>query len=321
MKNLLNYVLIVLLSCNSFLLRAQNSDFTENKPAYSAEQMPQFPGGDEALMNFIRENLKYPMKAAENGIEGRVYIRFVIDRVGSVTDVTVIRSLDSYCDKEAVRVVKMMPNWTPGKQNGKTIPVYFTLPIVYKLQKGNVIKTSQVDDNSPLLIVDGIFKPYSLLQDTIKLKPSSINSITVLKDTAAEAAWGSRGKNGVIRVETKGFAARMDSAIRLGKPLYSVDFMPQFPGGDQALLTFIKKNLRYPNEDARRGIQGRTTIRFVVSKTGQVTDVTIIRGLSPACDAEAVRVVKLMPKWKPGSYKGTPVDVYYTLPIVYKLQR
>jgi protein TonB len=105
------------------------------KPFVSVEQMPQFPGGDAELMKFIGSNLKYPTIAAENGIEGRVVIRFVVTKEGSVSDVQVVRSLDPSCDKEAVRVVKTMPKWVPGKQNGRNVPVYYTLPVLFKLQK------------------------------------------------------------------------------------------------------------------------------------------------------------------------------------------
>jgi len=107
----------------------------EDKPVYGVEQMPQFPGGDEELMKFVRDNLRYPQIASEAGVEGRVTIRFVVNRNGDVTDVTIIRGLDPSCDKEAVRVVKLMPRWIPGRQNGRNVPVYYTLPVVYKLQK------------------------------------------------------------------------------------------------------------------------------------------------------------------------------------------
>lgn len=314
MKNLLHYALIVLFSFNTALLMAQNANATQEKPVYGVEQMPQFPGGDEALMEFIKNNLRYPHLSAEKGIEGRVTIRFVIDKEGAVTDVTVIRGLDSLCDKEAVRVVKLMPKWTPGRLAGQAVPIYYTLPVVYKLQKGN-------DDKSPLLIVDGSMRPYELIKDTVKLKPSSFNSVTVLKDSAALAMYGTRGKNGVIIIETKAQAARMDSAIKFDKPVYGVEVMPQFPGGDKELMNFIKDNLRYPSVDAQRGVEGRVIIRFIVNKTGKVTDVKVIRGLSPTCDAEATRVVNIMPTWKPGTQKGMPVNVYYTLPFVFKLQR
>ncbi|MFR9166483.1 MAG: energy transducer TonB [Dysgonomonas sp.] len=107
----------------------------EEKPFVSVEQMPQFPGGNTELMKFIGSNLRYPTIAAENGIEGRVIIRFVVGRDGSVSDIKVQRGLDASCDKEAVRVVQSMPKWIPGKQNGRAVPVYFTLPILFKLQK------------------------------------------------------------------------------------------------------------------------------------------------------------------------------------------
>ncbi|NDW17948.1 energy transducer TonB [Dysgonomonas sp. 216] len=105
------------------------------KPFVSVEQMPQFPGGQAELMKFISNNLKYPTIAAENGIEGRVIIRFVVSANGSVQNIEIQRGLDSSCDKEAVRVVKMMPKWIAGKQNGRAVPVYFTLPVLFKLQK------------------------------------------------------------------------------------------------------------------------------------------------------------------------------------------
>lgn len=106
-----------------------------DKPFVSVEQMPQYPGGNGELMKFLSSNIRYPTIAAENGIEGRVIIRFVVGKDGTVSDIQVQRGLDASCDKEAVRVVKMMPKWIPGKQNGRAVPVYFTLPVVFKLQK------------------------------------------------------------------------------------------------------------------------------------------------------------------------------------------
>jgi len=102
---------------------------------YGVEQMPQYPGGDVELTKFIHDNLHYPQAAASAGNEGRVTIRFIVNRNGDVTDVTVIRGFDASCDKEAIRVVKMMPKWIPGRQNGHDVRVYYTLPVVYKLQK------------------------------------------------------------------------------------------------------------------------------------------------------------------------------------------
>ena len=110
----------------------------EEKPYEAVEQMPTFPGGETELMKFIRDNLKYPVIAQENGIQGRVILRFVVSKTGAIDNVTVLRSLDPTCDKEAIRVVKSMPKWIPGKQNGNNEPDYITLPVVFKLLKSLV---------------------------------------------------------------------------------------------------------------------------------------------------------------------------------------
>ena len=106
----------------------------ESKPYTMVEQMPQFPGGEKELLSYIAKNLHYPTVAAENGVQGKVFIRFVVSALGTVEGVEVIRSLDPYCDKEAMRVVATLPQWIPGKQNGRNVPVYYTLPIIFKLQ-------------------------------------------------------------------------------------------------------------------------------------------------------------------------------------------
>ncbi|MBQ8501518.1 MAG: energy transducer TonB [Bacteroides sp.] len=98
------------------------------------EQMPQFPGGVSELMKYIAENMKYPVMAAENGIQGRVTCQFVVGKDGQVRDVKVLKTLDPYCDKEAVRVIQSMPRWIPGKQNGQAVAVKYTVPITFRLQ-------------------------------------------------------------------------------------------------------------------------------------------------------------------------------------------
>jgi TonB family protein len=97
------------------------------------EWMPQFPGGDKELIKWLGENIKYPESAIKDSIQGRVVLRFIIRPDGSIDDVAVLRSLNSACDKEAVRVVNAMPKWIPGKQNDEPVSVYFNLPIVFKL--------------------------------------------------------------------------------------------------------------------------------------------------------------------------------------------
>ena len=98
------------------------------------EEMPSFPGGQGALMQYLASNIKYPVVAQENGVQGRVIVSFVVERDGSISDVKVARSVDPSLDREAQRVVKSMPKWKPGKQNGSAVRVKYTVPVVFRLQ-------------------------------------------------------------------------------------------------------------------------------------------------------------------------------------------
>ena len=97
------------------------------------ESMPGFPGGEAARIRYLNENIKYPQMARESGIQGRVFVTFVVERDGKVTDVRVLRGIGGGCDEEAVRVIKNMPRWHAGKQRGKPVRVQFNMPILFKL--------------------------------------------------------------------------------------------------------------------------------------------------------------------------------------------
>lgn len=105
-----------------------------NKVFDVVEEMPHFPGGPAALQAFLSSNTKYPVVAQENGVQGRVIVSFVVERDGSITDVRVVRSVDPSLDREASRVVRSMPRWSPGKQNGSAVRVKYTVPVVFRLQ-------------------------------------------------------------------------------------------------------------------------------------------------------------------------------------------
>ncbi len=106
----------------------------ENKVFDVVEQMPSFPGGNTALMEYLSKNVKYPVVAQENGVQGRVVVSFVVEKDGSVTDVQVVRSVDPSLDREAVRVIQSMPKWIPGKQNGQAVRVKYNVPVSFRLQ-------------------------------------------------------------------------------------------------------------------------------------------------------------------------------------------
>lgn len=97
------------------------------------EKMPEFPGGEEAMRRYLARNIRYPLIAQENGIQGRVICQFVVNADGKIVDVQVVRGVEASLDAEAVRVIQSMPSWTPGKQGGKSVRVKYTLPIRFKL--------------------------------------------------------------------------------------------------------------------------------------------------------------------------------------------
>jgi len=106
----------------------------ETKVFDVVEQMPSFPGGQSALMEYLHDHVKYPVVAQENGVQGRVVVSFIVERDGSITDVRVVRSVDPSLDREAARVVSSMPRWTPGKQNGSAVRVKYNVPVSFRLQ-------------------------------------------------------------------------------------------------------------------------------------------------------------------------------------------
>ena len=194
----------------------------DNDKAYDVvEEMPQYPGGVGKLMEYVSMNVRYPKEAESKSIQGRVIITFVIEKDGSIEDAEVVKSVDPALDAEALRVVKAMPKWTPGKQDGKPIRVKYTMPITFALQGGDVIPDGKVKGANVMneTVVVGIGDnakaihtnvPYVLVDDkpidSDKLKdidPKTIDHMEVLKSKAAIEKYGEKAKNGVIIITTK----------------------------------------------------------------------------------------------------------------------
>ena len=127
MKHIISFLLLFVLA----IVPVSNS-FAQDKKDDIV--MPQFPGGEAELMKYISNNIKYPTMAMENNIQGRVVVQFVVTKTGKIGEVKVVRSKDPDLDKEAVRIVKTLPNFIPGKMNGQAVSVWYTLPITFKLQ-------------------------------------------------------------------------------------------------------------------------------------------------------------------------------------------
>ena len=112
----------------------EEEEVVEQEVFTIVEEMPGYPGGDAKMYEYLGKNIKYPQIARESSIQGRVFVNFVVEPDGSVTNVEVLRGIGGGCDEEAMRVVKSMPKWKPGKQRGKVVRVSYTLPVVFKLQ-------------------------------------------------------------------------------------------------------------------------------------------------------------------------------------------
>ena len=126
------FSLICFLFMMALPMNAQSESST--KVYDEVDEMPSFPGGLNGLMTFLAQNMVYPVTAQENGVQGRVTVSFVVETDGSITDVKVARSVDPFLDREAMRIVKAMPKWTPGKKDGKPVRVKYTVPVVFRLQ-------------------------------------------------------------------------------------------------------------------------------------------------------------------------------------------
>jgi TonB family protein len=208
------------LMLNEVKVDASKSD---EEPAHTnVDELPTFPGGLKAFGEFLGENLKYPAEARKNIIQGRVYLTFVVEKDGILSNIKVARGIGSGCDEEAMRVLAISPKWTPGMQNGKVVRVSYTVPIFFQMNSatGKMPPTPPApkvnetlppppppieisSDSKALFIIDGV--EYKGDKNNLKkdFNPNEIGSINVLKGEKAIQKYGDKGKDGVIEITTK----------------------------------------------------------------------------------------------------------------------
>lgn len=275
----------------------------------AVEEMPEFPGGMKAMMQFIFSNVKYPAISQENGTQGRVITQFTVGKDGSITDAKVLRSVDPYLDKEALRVISAMPKWKPGKQGGKVVATRFTMPIDFRLPSDESEERPVI--SAITLKVDGAVPE----KPTLKIGDKEVSKILV---DGKEVPIGEFVENHPAAI---GSFAEGDIHVTdaTDQVFEVVEEMPEFPGGMQAMMEYLAKNIRYPAKAHEANVQGRVITQFTVGKDGAIHDAKVVRSVSPELDAEALRVISAMPNWKPGKQGGKAVATRFTVPVVFRL--
>jgi len=185
---------------------------SDNKIYTVVEEMPLYPGGESELLSYISRNLRYPIEAMEKGIQGKVIVRFVVNALGKVEKAEIVRGVNPSLDQAGLKVINSLPNWIPGKQNGKNVAVYYTLPISFKLDDSKPDKKAaeKARENwikSLVVLVDGAQQPIGF--DYRSIKQEDIESVNVLKSDTDEkraelvAKYGENAGSGVIMITKK----------------------------------------------------------------------------------------------------------------------
>ena len=244
----------------------QNATTANEDTIYGkVDKNAEFPGGHKALIDWMQKNLQYPDTCRKAGIQGKVIIAFVVDTDGSIVDMEEARSPHADLTAEAMRIIKMMPKWTPATVGGKTVRSRFYLPVMFRLDGGKKINNNE--------------------------KASQSINVSATAATTDE-----------------------DKIYDFGK----TDKNAEFPGGDEACMKFLRETLQYPDTCLKNKIQGRVLVQFVVNTDGSIVDVKAEKSPNPFLSEEAIRTIKLMPKWNPAKVDGKAVRSRFKIPVVFR---
>lgn len=292
------------------------------------EQMPEFPGGSNGLMTYLRNSIIYPQEARDANIQGKCFVTFVVDSNGKIKDARVQKSSGNEAlDKESVSVVESMPRWTPGKQNGKNVAVQYTLPIMFRLQGAPQPKTNKdmllLNKESPLLIINGaVYEGNAGIINNIK--EEDIESINVLEEEAATKLYGEKGKYGAIMLELKSSKEPQMYQFNVGiKPDNATPEKFDTPGaefiGDTSDLQLGNRKMVLES-----GLtEGSVTIEFNVETDGTITFAKVTKSSgNNTVDSEALALIyNTYKKWKPATKDGKPVRSRPSLTLTFSKKR
>lgn len=209
------------------------------------EKMPEFPGGSIELMKYISKNIIYPNDALSQKIEGTVFVTFVVEKDGTLSNFEIIKDIGGGCGDASIELLKNMPKWSPALQRGQPISIEMKMPVKFKLPK----------------------------------------------------------------------VAEEEPAFQI------VEKMPEFPGGTTAMMKFISTNIAYPDIAIKNGIEGTVIIEYIIEKDGSISNIRVIKDIGGGCGEASIDVIKLMPKWTPGSQADKIVRVKMLAPIKFRLSK
>ncbi len=366
-------LVIILLTFSSYHANSQTD--VDTTVYVFAETMPEFPDGNKAMYSFIANEIRYPSPAVENNVAGKVYVSFIVETDGRISNIKVIKGIGSGCDEEAIRVVSLMPNWKPGMKEGKKVRVSTTIPFTFEListkeepiynnadilpvftdtitnfdyyiktilrYPAGIPKEDIIDTVNILYVVeiDGSLSDVKLMDSNNTLNAFDHEAIRVINESSGNFTPG--------YIENKPVRIRLFVSVvfdysnidtsncdvisyKYNDTDYNyfqqeevtftvVEEMPEFPGGMKGLMSFLNKNIKYPQEAKNNNEQGKVYVHFTIEKDGRISNAVVLRGVSPSLDAEALRVINNMPNWKPGMQRGMPARVGYNLPVKFSL--
>ena len=288
-------------ACQAEIERMKNNQNVAVKKRTT--EFPKFPGGKEAQDEWILKNLKYP-KESKNLKQFTVAINCFVEVDGSLTDVRVASrglhdgGIDPAFGKEAIRIIESMPRWIPGQINGKNVRMQTKIFVTFTPPGSVVNANAKKANTTPQKVSDARLKQ-------LQKEDGKIASFT-FEDEA----------DGEVLKAKEVITHEVEEEVVFDV----VEQMPEFPGGEQALFTWLSQNIKYPAIAEENGVQGVVHVRYAVERDGSITDVKVMKSVDPALDKEAVRVIKSMPRWKPGKQKGETVRVRLTVPVTFRLQ-
>ncbi|MDD4969367.1 MAG: energy transducer TonB [Paludibacter sp.] len=332
----LTLLILIILSSNIVFANGKSIvacyDLTAESDSIYAfvDKNPEFPGGDAARIEFFKQNVQYAEAARKNHEEGRVIIQFVVNRIGEIKDAKILKGISESLNQEALRLVNSFPRWIPGELNGEKVSVYRVMPVSFKYipEESDSLDGSFLD--RPLVVIDSLKMPLDFNIDC--LNQENIDTVIILKPGTIEYKrqlidqYGLLAQKGVILIKTKNAntgvfpisnITSQDDANYVWK---EVEKMPEFPGGEKKLYSFIRQIMRYPVNALNKGIQGQVVVRFIVDKRGKIANPTVIKTVDQNLADEAIRLVGELPDFKPGEKAGVKVNTYYTLPVIFNLE-